>query len=139
MLKTAYAHDAASGAGADKFGGRWNSKGVPVIYTAESLALAMVEAGLDPDDIDLMRNFSKVSFTLDEALIGILSNDLLPDDWDSVPAAAGTKVLGDSWVKDQSSAVLSVPSVLSSEEHCYVLNPEHPDFKKITVGKVIRI
>ncbi len=139
VVKTAYAHDPASGAGADKYGGRWNSKGVPVIYAAESLALAMFEAGLDPDDIELMKNFSKVSFEVDKTLIASLSKDQLPDDWDSVPAAAGTKSIGDSWMKTRDSVVLAVPSMLASDERCYILNPEHPDFNRILVGTALPV
>lgn len=38
-----HAHTAFTGEGARRYGGRWNAKGVPVVYTAGSLSLAMLE------------------------------------------------------------------------------------------------
>ncbi len=44
---------ALEGLGAKKYGGRWNSKGFAVVYTSESLELAVLEA-LVHLDIDLL-------------------------------------------------------------------------------------
>ena len=38
-----YTADDTTGAGAKKTGGRWNRKGIALIYTAESRALACLE------------------------------------------------------------------------------------------------
>jgi RES domain-containing protein len=53
----------------------------------------------------------------------------LPDTWSTLSPAEQlvTKRLGDVWVEQQRSAVLSVPSVIVGERN-YVLNPAHPDF-----------
>ena len=45
------------------------------------------------------------------------------------------KAVGDGWVRAARSAVLALPSVLISGEPNYLLNPAHPDFKKISIGK----
>lgn len=134
VLNNKYTHNPASGEGADKYGGRWNNVGTPVIYAAESLALAIIEVGLDPDDVDLLNNYSKISFEIDESFIKHVSDDQLPDGWNTIPAEAETKAIGDDWVVSKLAAVLSVPSVFSPNERCYVLNPAHPDFSKIVVG-----
>ena len=48
-----------SGKGAEKFGGRWNSKGVSIIYTSDSRALCTAEIavhtplGILPTDYEL--------------------------------------------------------------------------------------
>lgn len=42
IAKTKYIHD-LSGAGARIYGGRWNNKGVGLLYTSENRALATVE------------------------------------------------------------------------------------------------
>ena len=44
---------ALEGLGAKRYGGRWNSKGFAVVYTSESLELAVLEA-LVHLDIDLL-------------------------------------------------------------------------------------
>jgi RES domain-containing protein len=43
LIKANHADDAFAGEGAKRWGGRWNSKGVRVVYTAESLSLATLE------------------------------------------------------------------------------------------------
>lgn len=134
VFNNKYTNNPAGGEGANKYGGRWNNVGTPVIYAAESLALAIIEVGLDPDDMDLLNKYSKISFEIDESFIKHVSDDQLPDDWNTIPAEAGTKAVGDEWAESNLSAVLSIPSVFSPSERCYVLNPIHPDFSKIVVG-----
>jgi RES domain-containing protein len=43
MLTVKFADDAFSGDGARLYGGRWNSKGTPIVYTAASQSLAVLE------------------------------------------------------------------------------------------------
>src|SRR5271154_198445 len=43
ICRRRYAADAASGEGARLYGGRWNSRGVRILYASASLALATVE------------------------------------------------------------------------------------------------
>ena len=43
LIKAVHADDAFSGEGARRGGGRWNSKGVRIVYTSESLSLATLE------------------------------------------------------------------------------------------------
>ena len=58
----------------------------------------------------------------------------LPKDWRAEPPPASTKQLGDNWVRAGRSAILALPSVIVSGEPNYLLNPAHPDFKKISIG-----
>ncbi len=43
LIKAEHADDAFAGEGARRGGGRWNSKGVRVVYTSGSLSLATLE------------------------------------------------------------------------------------------------
>src|ERR1700678_262159 len=43
ICRSRYAAEAATGEGARRFGGRWNSRGMGVVYASTSLALAAVE------------------------------------------------------------------------------------------------
>jgi hypothetical protein len=43
LCREPYAAEAFSGEGARRFGGRWNSRGVPMVYASTSLALAAIE------------------------------------------------------------------------------------------------
>ena len=43
ICRERFADEAFSGTGARRFGGRWNSPGVPMVYASSSLALAAIE------------------------------------------------------------------------------------------------
>ena len=43
LAKARYADTALDGSGAKAHGGRWNSKGVPMVYASDSIALAALE------------------------------------------------------------------------------------------------
>jgi RES domain-containing protein len=51
ICRLRYAAEAASGEGARLYGGRWNSRGVRVVYASTSLSLAAVETfvNLEPN------------------------------------------------------------------------------------------
>jgi RES domain-containing protein len=110
---------------------RWNSKDVKVIYTAESRALACLENVVHRNSRGLQENFKIIIVEIPDNLkITIITSDLI-EDWKSFANIPFTQELGDKWVKDASSAILRVPSVIVPEEHNYILNPAHEDFKKI--------
>ena len=75
---------ALEGLGAKKYGGRWNSKGFAVVYTSESLELAVLEA-LVHLDIDLLpKDVYQIGFELDDQVIARVRTPL-PGEWDSAP------------------------------------------------------
>ena len=57
ICRARYADESFTGRGARRFGGRWNSPGVPMVYCSSSLALAAIELfvhiepNLQPDDL----------------------------------------------------------------------------------------
>ena len=125
-----YRATAFTGEGARLYGGRWNSQGVSVVYTAEHRSLAMLEILVHlrkPKDYELY------SVKFDESLVQELAAQNLPRNWDVEPPTSDTQEIGDNWVMSASSAVLSVPSAVVPEERNYILNPRHPDFKQFQI------
>jgi len=134
IVKEKHAATAFSGQGAARTGGRWNSRGVPMVYTSSTKSLAVLESlvHLNPPVI-----FRYVAFRieLDNTLVEKITIDQLPREWRAEPPAISSKSLGDDWVRQARSAVLEVPSVLISGEPNYLLNPAHPNFKKLPISK----
>jgi RES domain-containing protein len=134
LVREQYAPFAFLGDGAAKAGGRWNSRGVRVIYTSETQSLAALETlvHLNPQMI-----FHYVAFRVQfpASLIEVLPETRLPRDWQAEPPSTATKNIGDQWVREQRSAVLRVPSVLVRAEANFVINPAHSDFKKIRISQ----
>ena len=61
----------------------------------------------------------------------------LPPHWNAEPPTFETMQIGDEWVREGKSVALAVPSVLSTSEMNFLLNPRHPDFKKIKISEPI--
>jgi RES domain-containing protein len=59
----------------------------------------------------------------------------LPKDWRIYPAPQSLCTIGDRWLDEMRSAILSVPSVIVPMERVYVVNPLHADYKKIKIGE----
>lgn len=122
------------GAGARKYGGRWNRPGRPAVYASSSRALAILEVLVHVDKMDAPDNLWLLTIDVPEtAPIERLPPDALPDDWRTRPAPAACRGAGDAWLESGRTLVLSVPSVLVPEESNLLLNPEHAGFGGVTV------
>lgn len=126
---------AYAGDGARVHGGRWNSKGVTFVYTADSLALAAIEMIVNLPAPKLLQKYVRISAQISLDFVSELSWADLPEDWNSRPISPSTRAISDRWIKEQSSAVLRVPSIVVPDEYNYLLNPTHPDFSQIKIGK----
>ena len=135
IVKTRYAAHAFDGEGARLYGGRWNSPGVKMVYTAESLALAALEILAHTGKSSLLASYSRCAVHFDDSLITSLDRSLLPANWRAYPAPPESQLLGDTWIANSSSVVLKVPSVLIETESNYLINPQHPDFGSLVIDQ----
>jgi len=129
-----YADTAFSGNGARRHGGRFNSPGTPVVYTAESLALALVEAMTGLERYDQLRRYVFFRAEIPGTLVSEVSEDDLPDGWDRHPPASPSQRVGDRWVANGESVALKVPSVVVPYSHNHLLNPAHSSFDEVEIG-----
>lgn len=134
IVKARLVKDAFSGEGARLYGGRWNSPGTPVIYTASSTSLAMLEILVHLQSRDLLAAYVLFKVEFDSSLVTDIDMDALPADWQSSPAAPEVQQIGDEWSESRSSAVLRVPSATVPEESNFLLNPSHTRFGEIEIG-----
>jgi RES domain-containing protein len=134
IIKEKHAATAFSGEGAAKTGGRWNSRGVPVVYTSSTKSLAALESlvHLNPP---VLFKYVAIRIKFEDALMEIVPPKALSPDWWVEPPPPSSKAVGDAWVEKARSAVLALPSVIIPGEPNYLLNPAHPEFKKISIGK----
>ncbi len=137
IVESRYKNKAFSGDGARFYGGRWNSKGVAVIYTAGSLALAAIEMVVNLPSPKLLEAFVRIPVDFDADLVESLPPVKYPRNWQHRPISPVTKAIGDRWIKQLRSLVLKVPSVVVPEEFNYLINPAHPDFARIEIGRPV--
>jgi len=135
-LSPAYHADkAVSGEGSYRRGGRWNPPGIRVVYCADSRSLALVE---------ILANLRRPTFLQSQPWVMIEINvpedmverpNRVPETWRETPYSPATQSFGAEWVQAQRSVALRVPSVVVPGEFNYLLNPAHPKFAKVKVGK----
>lgn len=138
IARSKYAND-LNGEGARRAGGRWNLKGTPVVYTADSTALATLETlvhfplNLAPKD----RAIATIELP-DELPVTTIEVDDLPVNWATYPAPIELAEIGNEWVLKQETVALCVPSSITpiGEGRNYILNPAHPDFMRIRIIKI---
>lgn len=122
--------DDLSGKGAALYGGRWNSKGTYIVYTAATSSLALLESVVHISNI-ATRGYCMLTLELPENSIQQISEKNLPFNWQQHPPPAALKKIGDSFIKENKNLAIQLPSAIVPEEVNYLLNPSHPDFKKI--------
>lgn len=135
MVAPQWADTAFDGEGARRAGGRWNSKGVRVVYLASSLALAALELLAHIDYERALKEHIAIPIDFDEALLLSVELAVLPESWGTPSGLAYTQALGDAWVERGASALLAVPSRVVPVERTYLFNPKHPNAEKVSVGQ----
>jgi RES domain-containing protein len=131
ICRRRYAADAASGEGAPLYGGRWNSRGVRVVYASTSLALAAVETFVNLEPNLMPADLVSIEGELPDTLtIGKLEPAILPAAWHE-SRDESLRQFGDDWVRERESIALLVPSAAIRGEWNVLLNPAHPDFSQV--------
>ena len=131
ICRRRYAAEAAAGEGARLYGGRWNSRGVRVVYASTSLALAAMETfvNLEPNlrPADLVSIEGEIPELLE---VDRLSANVLPEGWQETRDES-LRRFGDDWIRTERTAALLVPSAAIRGEWNMLLNPTHAGFQKI--------
>ena len=128
IASKAHARD-LSGTGALLYGGRWNKKGISLLYTSESLSLAALEIVANLSSSKLNRDLNCVEIDFPDHL-KITVPKKLPPKWNSYPYSSETVNMGSEFV-EKDGLCLKVPSAIIPSESNYLLNPNHDDFEYI--------
>jgi len=136
IAKTQYIDD-LTGIGARLYGGRWNPKGIGIVYTAESRALATVEylvhvpLSLVPHDLCMATLYIPDWIPFKTVGIGDL-----PANWRDYPAPPALADLGMQWALSRETLLLRVPSVVVAHESNILINPLQSDMPHVTIAQV---
>jgi RES domain-containing protein len=134
LCRTIHADGAFSGEGARRFGGRWNTRGVPMVYCSSSLALAALELFVHLDPSQAPDDLVSIAANLPEGEPArTIKPEELPPEWWADPTA--TRERGDAWIRSGSSLALRVPSVPIRLEWNVLLNPLHSRIGELRIDK----
>ena len=119
---------ALDGDGARLFGGRWNTPGRPMVYTAVNPSLAVLEVMVHLDlPPDLMPDdYRLLSIELPEGAAREVLHTVPPTDGECAAA-------GDDFLRRHQALTLTVPSVLVPRQHNILINPRHPQAADLRV------
>ncbi|MBC9912438.1 RES family NAD+ phosphorylase [Chitinophaga varians] len=133
ISKCAYIND-LTGTGSRLYGGRWNSPGHSMVYTAGSRALSALEVLVHIPLKNIIQDFCIATIHIpDDIAIKVLTKKDLPSGWQSLAPFPALQAIGDEWVDTARYAVLRIPSVVIAEENNYLINPQHPDAARVTI------
>lgn len=136
-----YRANELSGAGAAKSPGRWNDDGQPALYTAPTIAIAVLETAAHVDDSGLPLNRYLVRIEVPDSVWAareVMDVSKLPMTWAAIPAGHASVQAGADWLRGMTTAILEVPSVIVPEESAALINPLHPDAKTLS-AKTVRL
>lgn len=139
-VKAKYASDPLATDGARLFGGRWNPKGFPLLYSTSSPALALVESLVHQPRVKYDKLPNLLLFTLAVPVeltpdaVTMYRLEDLPDYWNDESYERTQWILRD-WLVNPTTLVAAVPSVAVPMSVNYLLHPGHPRFAEIWVVK----
>ncbi|AXT55886.1 RES family NAD+ phosphorylase [Aquimarina sp. MMG015] len=135
IAKQKYIKD-LTGIGAKTVGGRWNPKGVAVLYTSTTAALSVLEvlahlpAAYFPDDMAI------ATIELPDDRISTIDIKELPKDWNKIPPSTGIQHFALNWISENINLGLKVPSIIVPREQNLLINPLHPDFNLVKLIEI---
>jgi RES domain-containing protein len=88
-----------------------------------------------PEEVLLNDLYACIPTEFDSKYMITLKPSQLPSDWNIIPPPESTQKIGSDWAKTKQSLVLKVPSSVIPAEHNYLINPQHPDAKRLKIGK----
>jgi RES domain-containing protein len=133
IVRASRAKAAFTGEGPWRYGGRWNSPGIHVVYVSEHQSTAALESFVHRVPFVLDGKYKAFHLEWPADLTEIFPTKKLPANWRVSPPPAETQEIGDRWTQENRSAVLALPSAISPADTNFLLNPKHPDFKRIHI------
>jgi RES domain-containing protein len=118
--------------GSVRFPGRWNTPASPMLYASEHYSTAMLEK-LVHGSGSLPPNQHFIAITIPNGTTYEMFDAARVPDW-YLESAASSKAFGEAWQQERRSLLLIVPSVAARPESNFLLNPEHPDYARVTTS-----
>jgi RES domain-containing protein len=127
---------AFDGEGSRLAGGRWNRRGTAIVYTSATLSLAVLEYFVNLPRAAAPQDLVAIAAEVPKDLpISSVEEGSLPRGWRKYPAPEALAEIGTRWFEERKTPILAVPSAVVPQEKNYLLNPAHPRFREIRIGK----
>ena len=126
------------GIGGLKASARWHTRGRRIVYLSSSPSSSLLEIlvhlELEEDHLPRFYKLLEIESPDNISIEKLEDRAKLPKGWPKKLSL--TRRLGDKWLKENSSALLQVPSALVPHTNNYLLNPLHVDAAKLKIISV---
>jgi RES domain-containing protein len=122
------------GAGGIYSAGRWHTKGQPIIYCSEDPSTALLETlvHLEIDSEDRPESFQVLKIQSKQTVsVERIDPKKLTEGW--TQDLTESRRVGDAWLRSARTLILEVPSVLVPERRNFLINPAHPEMKRLKI------
>lgn len=136
-MRASRAQAAFTGEGPRRYGARWNSPGVRVVYVSEHQSTAALEVFASRTPFIPDEPYKTFHLEWPDDLTEFFPMKKLPSNWRIHPPPMETREIGDRWAKERRSAVLALPSAVSPADTNFLLNPAHRDFGHVSISSAI--
>ena len=119
-----------AGTGAAVYGGRWNKKGTPVLYTGENIEIALLETIVHVPPL-LVPDLVLLTLEIPDHSVTEIELSKLPKNWKAYPAPSILSEIAEAWVNERKTIALKVPSCIIHSSHNFILNCNHPDYSQV--------
>ncbi len=121
-----------TGNGSKLYGGRWNSVGLPALYTAEHISLAVLENLVYLKKYKKPPDYHLLTIELPDSIEPVVINKgKLKRNWKDDPNYS--QFIGDAFLRSGQGLYLRVPSAIVDEEHNFIINPNHSQAVKLKI------
>jgi len=147
--KEPYHTEPLSVVGSHRYGGRWNPKGIGILYTSRTPELALLETLVHLPALTLaelpqlwlstlrLPNPANAGQAVPDAIFWT-DPARLPSYWRSGTLAETQSILSD-WLVDPFCLAVAVPSVIIDLSYNLLLHPDHPAFAQIELVNQVQI
>lgn len=130
-LATSEFADDLSGEGAKIYGGRWNPVGLAAVYISEFISLSILEILVRANKFTSPDTYTLLSIQIPESSTVTIELKKLKSEWQN--SIEYTRSIGEEFLRDNQTLILKVPSAIVPQEHNFLINPLHKDFKKVKI------
>lgn len=121
--------------GARETGGHWHNEGVPALYGAATVELAVLEKFVHTEEVDEEPLVLVAIDLLEDPSLGLdVTAEELPQGWDALEDGGSAAAFGTAFLKKRAFLYMRMPSVIVGEGINLVINPAHHAYEGVELS-----
>lgn len=129
---------AVDGIGASLYPGRWNERGRRAVHSTTRISLGILEI-IVQTNLTTLVGFVAYPLDVPDEAVARFDRSRLSPAWRTMAGRDECRAFGEEWAAAKTSIGLIVPSAVVAEGYDFgdfnvIIDPEHPEFDRVTVG-----